>query len=92
MCEADEITPPYDEITRFDGTVLLKDLRLILCKYRSLHFDLKTILIPPPLLKNILFPLLMTRHCTTPIDYKYAPESFENTWVKNNTRDMDYDL
>jgi hypothetical protein len=26
------------------------------------------------------------------VDYKYAPQSFENTWVKNNTRDMDYDL
>jgi hypothetical protein len=34
----------------------------------------------------------MTRHCTTRNDYKYAPQSFENTWVKNNTRDMDYDL
>jgi hypothetical protein len=42
-----------------------------------------------PFDKLILQSKLLFMHS---VDYKYAPQSFENTWIKNNTRDMDYDL
>jgi hypothetical protein len=42
-----------------------------------------------PIDKLILKSKLLFMHS---IDYNYAPQSFRDIWVKNNTRDMDHDL
>jgi hypothetical protein len=42
-----------------------------------------------PIDKLILQSKLLFMHS---IDYNYAPSSFRDIWVKNNTRDMDHDL